>query len=55
MATIWHRHYKEKVSCDRCGFTYHDGDLVEQDGIMVCRKRCLDVPDRDDFMEGDGK
>jgi len=31
----------EKVLCDRCGFTYRDGELREQDGIMVC-DRCWD-------------
>jgi len=45
------RRYREKVSCDRCGFTYREGDLVEQDGIMVCL-RCYDEPSHDDYERG---
>lgn len=36
-------HEREKVTCDRCGFTFRDGDLVEQRGLMVCDK-CTDEP-----------
>ncbi len=49
--STWHRRLREKVSCDRCGFTYRDGDLVEQDGIMVCPK-CYDEPSHDDYERG---
>ena len=53
--TILHRRHREKVTCDRCGATFREGDLLEQDGILVCRKRCLDEPDRDDYEERGGR
>lgn len=35
------RHERERVTCDRCGFSYYDGELVTQDGLEVC-KWCWD-------------
>jgi formylmethanofuran dehydrogenase subunit E len=36
-----------KVACDRCGQTYREGDLVEQNGRMVCPV-CFDEPSYQD-------
>lgn len=43
-STMQGRRYEKKVSCDRCGFTYRDGELVEQNGLMVCTIHCYDKP-----------
>ena len=41
--TMQGRRYEKKVECDRCGFTYRDGELREQDGLLIC-DMCYDEP-----------
>jgi len=41
-----------KVECDRCGFTFREGDLKLQDGSMVCDE-CFDEPEYKKHAEED--
>ncbi len=51
----WNREYEMKITCDRCGATYRDGELIAQDGLMVCKLRCYDAPSYEDNKEQAGR
>ena len=41
-----HSHtFQRWYECTRCGFDYRIGELVRQEGSLVCIVRCVDVRD----------
>jgi formylmethanofuran dehydrogenase subunit E len=41
MRNIRTRAEEQKAECDRCGFDFIKVELIEQDGLLVCRI-CVD-------------